>query len=133
MQTMVTERQASGADLTAASRRAFFHRDTGKGSGMKDVITIRQATDADRSEIRRLAALDDRPVPRGGALLAFVDGDLRAALAVSGHRAVADPFHPTSELVALLRFHAERMGGQEASRPGSGRGLRQFHAVQARA
>ena len=97
---------------------------------MNEVITIRQATDADRSDIGRLAALDDRPAPRGDALLGFVDGELRAVLALSGDPAVADPFHFTGELVELLRFHADRVSGERQSRSG-GRGLRHLHPAQA--
>jgi hypothetical protein len=54
----------------------------------------------------RLAALDGRPAPAGEALLAFVDGELRAALSLAGGDAVADPFHRTAELVDLLRYRA---------------------------
>jgi hypothetical protein len=39
-------------------------------------------------------------------LLAFVDGELRAAVALAGGDAVADPFRRADELVALLRFRA---------------------------
>ena len=56
----------------------------------------------------RLAALDDRPVPCGEALLAFVGADLRAAVSLDGGRIVADPFHLTQELVDLLHFRAEQ-------------------------
>jgi hypothetical protein len=73
---------------------------------MSEAITIRHSTYADDSAIRRLAALDDRLPPDGDALLAFVDTELRAAVSLGGDSVVADPFHLTDELVALLRFRA---------------------------
>ena len=73
---------------------------------MTEPITITQSTEADNQELWRLAALDDRRAPRGPALLAYVDGELRAAVGLLDGHAVADPFHPTAELVEMLRFQA---------------------------
>ena len=75
---------------------------------MDDTITIRHSTGGDRARIVRLGALDGRPVPAGEMLLAFVDGELRAALPLVGGDALADPFHPTTDLVELLRLRAAR-------------------------
>lgn len=72
---------------------------------MPQTITIRNSTSQDQDALRRLAELDSQPAPHGEALLAFVDGELRAALP-QGHAPVADPFHPTLELIDLLRAHA---------------------------
>jgi hypothetical protein len=76
---------------------------------MREQITIRRSTQADEAEIRRLALLDDRAAPSGDAMLAFVDGELRAAMplagrsGVNGHNGVvADPFHRTADLVGML-------------------------------
>jgi hypothetical protein len=69
---------------------------------MTEAITIRRSSDADRAAIRRLAALDDRPAPRGAAMLAFVGDELRAALPLSNGAVVADPFHLTDGLVRVL-------------------------------
>jgi hypothetical protein len=71
-------------------------------------ITIREARDADSSGIRRLAALDDRAVPRGAALIAFVDGRLAAARSVSRGETVADPFIRTADAIALLDLRARQ-------------------------
>jgi hypothetical protein len=70
---------------------------------MREQITIRHSTHADQAEIFRLALLDDRAAPAGDSLLAFVDGELRAAMPI-GRRdgVVADPFHLTADLVDLL-------------------------------
>ena len=50
----------------------------------------------------------DRRAPVGPALLAYVDGELRAAVGLVDGHAVADPFHPTAELVEILRFQARQ-------------------------
>ena len=71
-------------------------------------ITIRPDHADDAPAVRRLAALDSAPVPRGPLMLAEVEGELRAAVSVDGRAAIADPFHRTLELVALIRGHALR-------------------------
>jgi hypothetical protein len=75
---------------------------------MTEPITITQSTEADSRDLWRLAALDSRRAPRGPALLAYVDGELRAAVGLVDGQAVADPFHPTAELVEMLRFQARQ-------------------------
>jgi hypothetical protein len=75
---------------------------------MTEAITITHSTPADSQDVWRLAALDDRSAPAGPALLAYVDGELRAAVGLADGRAIADPFHPTAELVEILRFQASR-------------------------
>jgi hypothetical protein len=77
---------------------------------MLDAITIRRSTAADSRRIARLAALDSAEAPSGDLLLAEVDGELVAAVAQDGH-AVADPFVPSADVVALLR----RVAGVEPS------------------
>ncbi len=78
---------------------------------MADAITIRHSTERDLADIRRLAALDEAHAPEGDSLLAFVGGELWAAVPLERGEAVADPFHRTAELVDLLRVRAgqERM------------------------
>jgi hypothetical protein len=75
---------------------------------MTDAITIRRSTPADSEDVWRLALLDDRRALAGPALLAYVDGELRAAVGLVDGRAIADPFHPTAELVEILRFQARQ-------------------------
>lgn len=73
------------------------------------MITIRHSTHADQRAILRLAALDDRVAPHGDALLAYVDGELRAALSLERRsEAVADPFHLTAHVLDLLRLRANQ-------------------------
>jgi hypothetical protein len=70
-------------------------------------ITIRQSNHSDQSALTRLAALDDRPAfDDDDVLLGFVDGELKAAVTLSGGQAIADPFVRTAELVELLRLRA---------------------------
>jgi hypothetical protein len=75
---------------------------------MTEAITITHSTAADSEDVWRLALLDDRRAPAGPALLAYVDGELRAAVGLVDGQAIADPFHPTVELVEMLRFQARQ-------------------------
>ena len=65
-------------------------------------LTLRLAVPADAEALDRLAQLDSRRAPRGAVIVAEVAGDLWAAISVDDGHAVADPFRPTGELVALL-------------------------------
>ena len=75
---------------------------------MPDAITIRRSTQADRRRVQRLAELDSGSAPEGVALLAEVEGELVAAVGEADGRAVADPFVPTADVVALLRRMTRR-------------------------
>jgi hypothetical protein len=73
-------------------------------------VSIRRSTSGDREALATLAQLDGAPPPDGCAhLLAEEDGVLRAARPLSGGRGIADPFHPTADLVAMLELRASRM------------------------
>ena len=71
-------------------------------------VTIRPADAEDEPAVRRLAALDSAPVPRGPLMLAEVDGELRVAVSVDDRKAIADPFYRTLALVALVRDYVLR-------------------------
>lgn len=72
-----------------------------------DALVIRPAYPDDATPLERLARLDSqRPLGRGAALVAERDGRILAALSVADGRAIADPFAPTADLVALLRLRA---------------------------
>ena len=93
---------------------------------MKGTIVIRRSTDQDVHAMARLAALDSRSAPAEGALLALVDGELRAALAPEGGELVADPFERTDWLGELLRLRAAQepsQGGQNGRARGERRSL----------
>jgi hypothetical protein len=95
-------------------------------SSTASTISIRLAGDADQRALVRLAALDSAPVPRGPVLLAVVDGEPWAALALDGARAIADPFRLTGDVVELLRARAAHLAAPPtARRP---RGLRRLAA-----
>ncbi len=80
-------------------------------------VTIRPAFPDDSAALERLAALDSSTVPDGGALLiAGVDGVIVAALRIEDDSTIADPFHPTAELVALLAVRARQLRGGGARR-----------------
>ena len=68
-----------------------------------DGVHIRRASDSDLPQLRRLAHLDDRRVPRGELVLAEEGGEIRAAIAADGSSAIADPWRPTARMVEALR------------------------------
>jgi len=69
-------------------------------------ITIRLAHPDDTAALARLAALDSAGVPHEPVLLAEVGGEIRAALSLRSGSVVANPFHLTEDLVALLQARA---------------------------
>jgi hypothetical protein len=72
-------------------------------------VSIRRFSERDIDAIRRLAALDEKPVPVGGVLVAERSGELVAALPLDGGPALADPFEPTADVVALLAARARQL------------------------
>jgi len=73
-------------------------------------IAIRPAHSADAATLADLAALDSARALTGRVLVAEADGRVVAALEQDSGRAVADPFLPTADIVALLRLHLELAG-----------------------
>jgi hypothetical protein len=69
-------------------------------------ITIRPAYADDHVALAHLAALDSAEVPATPLLLAEVDNELRVALSLRDGSAIADPFFPTADVLALVRTHA---------------------------
>jgi hypothetical protein len=92
-------------DLLRAAKRTRI--DTGETPVTR--VTLRYASAADAARLRELAELDSAPAPSGPALVAEVDGRLRAALPLDGGAPIADPFHRGAELVALLRMRAGQL------------------------
>jgi hypothetical protein len=79
-------------------------------------LTLRHATAADETSLKRLAALDSSRVPSGELLVAELDGRLVAALSVDTGAAIADPFEHTAAIVDSLRVQASRRS-RPARRP----------------
>ncbi|HEY7622436.1 MAG TPA: hypothetical protein VH834_21880 [Solirubrobacteraceae bacterium] len=77
---------------------------------------IRQATADDADALVRLATLDSQSPLTGPVLIGEVDGTPVAALSLTSGRAIADPFRPTAELVALLQRRAAAVHGVEPKR-----------------
>lgn len=77
----------------------------GDGPRGSHAVTIRAAHPTDHEALRRLAERDSARPIQEPAVVAQVDGELRAAVSVRTGDAVADPFHPTAELVDLLHLH----------------------------
>jgi hypothetical protein len=80
-------------------------------------IVIRLATLSDSRTLGNLAALDSRRPLAGPAMLAEVDGVVRAAVDLSDGSVAADPFVRTAEVVELLRLRARRLQGDEPAGP----------------
>jgi hypothetical protein len=72
-------------------------------------LTIRRATADDTFAVKRLAAIDSAFPPTGEVLLAEMGDELWAAVSLETGAAIADPFRPSADLVALLRFRARRL------------------------
>ncbi len=79
-------------------------------------LTLRYAVPADADALDRLAQLDSRRAPRGVVLVAEVGGELWAAISLDDRHAVADPFRPTGELVALLLERARQLRRSQSGR-----------------
>jgi hypothetical protein len=86
-------------------------------------LTVRRSTSADAASLARLAALDSASPPRGPALVAEADSRMLAALPLGSGRPIADPFEPTSELVALLELRRSQIESADQGVGGRTRGL----------
>lgn len=80
-------------------------------------VTIRLAGPNDARALEALAQLDSARHLLLPALVAEMDGDLRAALSLADSAVIADPFHPTSELVDLLQIRAHQLSAKPDAGP----------------
>jgi hypothetical protein len=87
-------------------REAAPARSKKRASEVGEDVSVRPFAERDIDSIRRLAALDSKPVPAGGVIVAEQAGELVAALPLDGGEALADPFKPSAEVVALLERKA---------------------------
>lgn len=74
-------------------------------------ITIRTARAEDRTDLARVAARDTHELPEGKLLVAKVGSDVRAAISLEDGTIIADPFHRTAELVAMLKIRVAAVHG----------------------
>ena len=79
-------------------------------------IVIRLSRPEDERGLARLAGLDSARVPATPMLVAEADGALRAALSLHDGAVIADPFHRTASLVALLTARAKQLRGDRTGR-----------------
>ena len=91
-----------------------------------NAFTIGEAGAADDAALRQLAELDSGRVPAGRILVAEVDGEILAAVPLTGGPAIADPFRRTSAPVSLLGLRAAQLRGMERDRRRGGRRGRGF-------
>jgi hypothetical protein len=90
--------------------------DTRSGGSPDDAaIAIRPNRPEDELALARLAQLDSSSVPAAPMLVLEVDGQLRAALSLRDGAAIADPFHRTAPLLALLTARAEQLLNEPTS------------------
>jgi hypothetical protein len=75
-------------------------------------VTLRYAVAADAERLRTLAELESSRSPTGRALIAEVDGRVRAAFPLDGGAPIADRLHHGSELLELLRLRAAQLRAQ---------------------
>lgn len=93
-----------------ATRAGRARDDKPAGQSARDAgVTVRGFAERDIDGIRLLAALDGKQVPLGSILVAEQAGELLAALPLDGAPALADPFKPTADVVALLRLRAQQL------------------------
>ncbi len=90
----------------APHRRPHRHR----APFENEPVLIRHAATADEPAIARLAVLDELPeLPGDEHLVGELGGRIVAALDVRSGRTVADPFVPTTGVVALLGLRAAQV------------------------
>ena len=114
---MYTYSSLSGAIAADRERALRGKARTAWQSRRHGALKIRAATDADMPALVRLARLDSSRPPRGTLILAEDDGKILAAMSVEDGASIADPFHATASIVAMLRLRAEQLRPTAAPSP----------------
>jgi hypothetical protein len=110
--------------ITAMSTRTFIKRILGPVQAVDAHVptvplTLRYAVPADAEALDTLAQLDSARAPRGVVLVGEIGGEIWAAISIDDLHAIADPFRPTGELVALLLARARQVRRTERDRLGA--------------
>lgn len=80
------------------------------GGGSTEEVTVRRLDPAaDHNALVRLAERDSADVPEGEVIGAEVDGSLVAAISLTHHSVVADPFTRTDGVRSLLELRAAQV------------------------
>ncbi len=116
LQMAVAEAKVDDLRRTATARTLIHQQAHASRPDAADrSVMLRFATPADQSSLERLAELDSSTPPAQPVLLAEVDGVLLGALGLTDGSVIADPFHHTADLVALLRARARQLDGNGPS------------------
>jgi len=99
-----------------AARTVGGRRKQESDSSDSSCLTVRRFAHSDIGAIRLLAELDGKPTPIGAVLVAEVAEELVAAVPLDGGEALADPFKPTADIVALLRLRARQLRESSGAR-----------------
>src|SRR4051812_49519776 len=83
---------------------------------MSPTITFHHARPEDADTVGKLARLDSARPLRGDVVIGLVDGWAVAAISLSDHRVVADPFVRTAHVAEMLRAYALGGAAGEAGR-----------------
>jgi hypothetical protein len=110
----VLARTRHGDMLDAAERRRprFHGRREGTSLDLSRLwqgLTVRLATQADRSAVTRLAELEQTSTPAEPLLLGVVMQRPVAVLSLRDGRVIADPFTPTADVIELLTLRSRQL------------------------
>jgi hypothetical protein len=83
---------------------------------MTSSVSFHHAGPDDASTVDRLARLDSAGALQGDVVIALVDGWAVAAISLSDHRVVADPFVRTAHVADMLRAYSLGLIGDDGSR-----------------
>jgi hypothetical protein len=72
-------------------------------------VVIRESVRSDAEHLRRLAQLDSARLHDGPMVVAEINGEIRAAVAIDDGSVIADPFRRTADLVALAAMRADQV------------------------
>ena len=72
-------------------------------------VTIRLAESEDGSQLARLAELDERRAPTGGALVGEVNDGIVAVMPLEGGPVISNPWRNTRDVIQLLEVRSDQL------------------------